>query len=242
MEQKTKKIIISDEEFKKLIEEHGGLVRSIAKKYYSAGNKKGYTLADLYTMGLEGLFEAYLRYDSSQGAKLSTYAHRYIIESIKEGIDVKETLLKKIHRLENKARNELEIANPTIDDIIKVSNGKFTVNEIIDAYNSDPVSLDEKISDSDEEGATLLDYIADDETPVTYYEKCVHEEHYRNAIQPLLAILSSRERAVVCYYYGIGVRICDFEEMSDKIGLTKREIEHLFYNTIKKIKHHFNQE
>ena len=57
----------------KLIEEHSGLIYSIASYYQNKAS-----MEDLYQVGVIGLLKAYENYDENKNVKFSTYAFDYI--------------------------------------------------------------------------------------------------------------------------------------------------------------------
>lgn len=61
-----------------IVKDNEMLVYSIIKGFANANNKE-----DLYQVGMMGLIKAYENYDSSKGAKFSTYAYMYILGEIK---------------------------------------------------------------------------------------------------------------------------------------------------------------
>jgi len=65
-------------ELAKLTYENEGLIRSIISKY-----QVYYDFDDLYQAAIVGLIHAYRNFDSSKGAKFSTYAHFYISGEVK---------------------------------------------------------------------------------------------------------------------------------------------------------------
>lgn len=61
--------------------DYEGLIYSIINKY-----PKRFERDDLYQVGMLGLIDAYKHFDSSQGAKFSTYAYYYIIGEVNKYI------------------------------------------------------------------------------------------------------------------------------------------------------------
>jgi RNA polymerase sporulation-specific sigma factor len=144
-----------------IIKDNEMLVYSIINNYTNVNNKE-----DLYQVGMIGLIKAYENYDSSKGAKFSTYAYMYILGEIKKYVLENRGL--KISRDLNKLSLKIEKARLILsqklmhEPTIKELSNYLEIDEytLIEAMNSNNQlqSLDNPIKQDDKE-VTLYDYI-----------------------------------------------------------------------------------
>ena len=144
-----------------IVKDNEMLVYSIIKGFANANNKD-----DLYQVGMIGLIKAYENYDSSKGAKFSTYAYMYILGEIKKyllenrGLKISRDLNKLSLKIE-KARLLLTqklMHEPSIKELsIFLEIDEHTLIEAMESRNQ-LQSLDNPIKTDDKE-VTLYDYI-----------------------------------------------------------------------------------
>ena len=144
-----------------IVKDNEMLVYSIIKGFANANNKY-----DLYQVGMIGLIKAYENYDSSKGAKFSTYAYMYILGEIKKyllenrGLKISRDLNKLSLKIE-KARLLLTqklMHEPSIKELsIFLEIDEHTLIEAMESRNQ-LQSLDNPIKTDDKE-VTLYDYI-----------------------------------------------------------------------------------
>lgn len=144
-----------------IVKDNEMLVYSIIKGFANANNKE-----DLYQVGMMGLIKAYENYDSSKGAKFSTYAYMYILGEIKKyllenrGLKISRDLNKLSLKIE-KARLLLTqklMHEPSIKELsIFLEIDEHTLIEAMESRNQ-LQSLDNPIKTDDKE-VTLYDYI-----------------------------------------------------------------------------------
>lgn len=134
---------------------------SIIKGFANANNKE-----DLYQVGMMGLIKAYENYDSSKGAKFSTYAYMYILGEIKKyllenrGLKISRDLNKlylKIERARLLLTQKLMHEPSTKELSIFLEIDEYTLIEAMESRNQ-LQSLDHPIKKDDKE-VTLYDYI-----------------------------------------------------------------------------------
>ena len=96
-------------EKERLVEENMGFVIAMAKQYAN----KGVALDDLVSEGYIGLIKAAEKYDSSKGAKFTSYAANYVRQSIVHALGINDCPLNgsASTRLEGMAGNEEETDN-----------------------------------------------------------------------------------------------------------------------------------
>lgn len=173
-----------------LIKEYEKLVYSIVINYANESNKE-----DLIQEGMMGLLDASKNYDSSSGAKFSSYAYMHILGRVLKTLredrnlrisrdligDYKKILLAKDRYYLNTGRN------PTINELSKILNLSIKRIEEVLRYNEKEVSLNKKIN-SDENELTLEDII---------YNKEEVDEIDRMCLNDALKDLDTEEKKLI---------------------------------------------
>ena len=113
--------------------EYDGLIYKIISKY-----PKRYDRDDLYQVGMLGLIDAYKHYDSSYGAKFSTFAYYYIVGEVNKYIRENSSLKVSKNLVELK-KNILECREMMIQKL-----GRNPTNLEISLY----LDVDESLIDS----------------------------------------------------------------------------------------------
>ena len=222
---------------KKLIQANLRLVVSIAKKYTG----QGVLFMDLVQEGSLGLIKAANRFDYSKGFKFSTYATRWIRQTIVRAIANNSKVIRvPVHmidkiRLVKKAIFELNYTNgkePSVEDIAKkLKMPEKQVEMALNTIKLEPVSLDTPIADN----LSLEDYISDD--------NCVSpENNTQNSllkiyIERILTGLTPKERKIIIKRFGIdGNKPQTLEELGNEMGFSKERIRQIECIAIKKLR------
>lgn len=159
-----------EEARKKLIESQLGMVLVIAKKMFDGR----VPLADMVQEGNLGLIQAVNRYDPDKGARLATYATKYITYNIRHLLRDESMGLIKIplHLSDKKRRvdrfkNDYRVANggnyPTREEIAKHTNMSMRSLSSLDKIPTNFVSINSGVrqtnSNKDLEGVTYEDIL-----------------------------------------------------------------------------------
>lgn len=224
------------------------LVVSIAKNVYlmDAVKSKHMEFVDLIGEGYVGLIKAVEKWDYKRGLKFSTYATWWIRQAIGRGVQANGYIIslpvhiqeaaKSIYKLRMNYINEYG-EEPTKEQIVKLSNGKYDLNtiELISSLNPFTDSSDRSLK-SDEE-TTLQDMYGDKNeiTPDEYASKT----DLRDILEKLIANLESKEQIVIKMRYGLSDGIPrTLDEVGRAIGLTRERVRQIENKAICKLKKH----
>jgi RNA polymerase sigma factor (sigma-70 family) len=184
----------------KLVEEHMGLVRSVAVRYRDLGLPAD----DLVQEGAIGLLGAIDNYDPSQGAMFSTYAFWRVRAAITHALTAQGQLIRvprpvlERRRDVARARERLGTAGrePTVTELAAATS--LPAADVVDALSPPRVaSLDQPTA----AGAMLGDLVADD--VVASPEACAIEHERARALRTALAHLRGRKQIIVNRHFGL---------------------------------------
>ena len=215
---------------KKLIESNLRLVVSMAKKYAKIYNE---SFLDIIQNGNIGLIKAADKYDYKMGFRFSTYAIHWILQTItRTHADTSRQIRLPAAYQENITKikeTAIEIAKekgkePTAEEIAEYLKIPVKKVRILLVNSQDIVSLETPISD--EEGASLMDFVADKERD--FAEKIVDKLEVETMLKKASRLLTPKEMEVIIRRFGLlGHRQSTLDEVADQMGFTRERARQL---------------
>jgi RNA polymerase primary sigma factor len=215
------------------------LVVTIAHDYANLG----LPLLDLISEGNIGLTKAVERFDSTKGAKLSTYAMWWIKQSIKRALANQSKTIRlpvhfgdkiaKIRRVSLRMGDELG-REPTDDELgEEIGIPRHKIARLKNA-GIRPASLDAPIGDDD---STEFGEILGDEDTQTPFE-LLRDKNLRDEMGGLLEVLNDREKKIISQRFGLnGGKPKTLEDVGKKFGVTRERIRQLQEISLAKLRH-----
>ncbi len=242
-EEKTiaRRILRGDENAKrKLIEANLRLVISIAKRFFWAK----LSFSDLIQEGNVGLIKAIEKFDPEKDFKFSTYATRWIKQSITKAIaDMSKHVRIPVHLIDeintyNKASSHLFQKlwrEPTSKEI--AAHLGFPIKKIkkLEEVIYGNISLD---SDVGEEGSKdkLGDMIADTKTATP--DQVAETSALRHNLDNILGMLDEREAKIIKMRYGIDGPKYTLEQVGEEFDVTRERVRQVEQKVIQKLREH----
>lgn len=217
-------------------------VVSVAKQYQN----KGVLLLDLINEGNIGLIHAVETFDETKGFRFISYAVYWIRQSILAALTEYSHMIhipfnqyylhsrvKKIFDEEKAKGKEI-----TEDEVAKIL--EIDIQDVTDALKQSDVigytvSLNNTLSSDDEKG-TLIDVV--ENKNVKSPDSALMEESMKKDLNKILSkVLDDREKQVICMNYGLGdFEAMSFQEISDRMGLTKECIRQIKEKAMRKLR------
>jgi len=213
-------------------------VISVAKQYQF----QGLSLPDLINEGNLGLIKAAERFDETKGFKFISYAVWWIRQSILQAIAEQSRVVRlplnkvgSINKL-HKAYSKLEQENdrtPTAEELAEmVDLPKEKVEKTLQ-LSGKPLSMDAPFDD--EEDGSLLDVMENDDAPEA--DGTLMNESLSREIERTLSVLPEKEKAVIKYFFGLGVGEMSLEEIGQKLNLTRERVRQIKEKGIRRLRH-----
>lgn len=212
-------------------------VVSIAKQY----NNTGMELMDLINEGNMGLIEAARRFDETRGFKFISYAVWWIRQQILLAISEQGNIIRKplnhatnlsrINRINAKFEQEngRRASTSELADMLNIGEDKITSALV---GSGRPMSMDAPFND--DEDNTLLDVISEDDD--VSVEKNLMSESLSTDLNNVLGSLSTRDKSVICMFYGIGERQYTLDEIGDHLNLSRERVRQIKDRSIRSLR------
>jgi len=236
----TRRIKKGDQKaIEQLVKANLRFVVSVAKQY----QYQGLPLSDLINEGNVGLIKAATRFDETRGFKFISYAVWWIRQNIMQAIAENGKLIRlpmNKFNLFARVRSESEQFEQTYER--EPSTGELAdslhleESDINDAMSvSQPhVSVDAQFADSEQ---TLCDVIVNSNAEMA--DRALHHESLRTDVQNVLKILSTRQKEIICYLYGIGTeQTLSLDDLGSKYNLSRERVRQIRDKALSKIKSH----
>ncbi len=223
----------------KLVRSNLRFVVSVAKQYQN----QGLSLPDLINEGNLGLIKAALRFDETRGFKFISYAVWWIRQSILQALAEQARIVRlplnkvgltnRINKVCQQLEQEFE-REPTPEEVAAVLD--ISLDEIAATMNSTTrhISMDSPVVDG--EDGTLLDTFVNPNAEQTDRE-LEHYQSLKTEIERSLKALTDRQKAVICYFFGIGMdQPLSLEDIGEKFHLTRERVRQIKDKAISKLK------
>jgi RNA polymerase primary sigma factor len=205
-------------------------VVSVAKQYQN----QGLTLADLINEGNLGLIKAVQRFDETRGFKFISYGVWWIRQSIMQALAEQSRIVRlplnkvgltnRISRAYSLLEQENE-RTPTTEELasyLEVDAAEVSATMSVAARH---VSMDSPLGDGEEN--TLMDVMVNGNAE-SADEQITFRDSLSQEIKRSLSVLSTREKEIVCYFYGIGVaEPLSLEDIGLKYCLTRERVRQI---------------
>ncbi|KAI9440250.1 RNA polymerase, sigma 70 subunit, RpoD subfamily [Russula earlei] len=223
----------------RLVKSNLRFVVSVAKQYQN----QGLTLPDLINEGNLGLIKAALRFDETRGFKFISYAVWWIRQSIMQALAEQSRIVRlPLNKVGltgriNKAYQQLEQEyerEPTPEELASVL--EISLEEVSATMNlgGRHISMDTPLADGEE--GTLMDVMANPNADSTDL-LLEHYESLRTEIQHSLQTLTERQKAVICYFFGIGVdNALSLDDIGELYNLTRERVRQIKDKAITKLR------
>jgi RNA polymerase primary sigma factor len=224
---------------KKLIESNLRLVVSIAKRYISSK----LSFMDLIQEGNVGLIKAIEKFDPDKDFKFSTYAHRWIKQSLIKAIaDLGKNVRIPVHLLD-----EISTYNKAYQEIFQKTGKEPTSREIALEMNF-PLKKVKKLEEiiygntsldmdlGDDHKSTLGDLVEDVNTMRP--DQVVEKEMIRDNLEKILDMLDSRESKIIKMRYGIDGPKYTLEQVGAEFDVTRERVRQIEQKVIQKLQEH----
>jgi RNA polymerase primary sigma factor len=191
-------------------------------------------LADLINEGNLGLIKAVQRFDETRGFKFISYGVWWIRQSIMQALAEQSRIVRlplnkvgltnRISRAYSLLEQENE-RTPTTEELasyLEVDAAEVSATMSVAARH---VSMDSPLGDGEEN--TLMDVMVNGNAD-SADKQILFRDSLRQEIQRSLSVLSTREKEIVCYFYGIGMaEPLSLEDIGLKYCLTRERVRQI---------------
>lgn len=224
---------------KKLIASNLRLVISIAKKFL--GSRLSFM--DLIQEWNTGLIKAIEKFDPDKDFKFSTYATRWIKQSITKAIaDMTKNVRIPVHLIDeinayNKASQNLFQTlgrQPTAKEVAKELGFPIKKIKKLEEVIFGNVSLDAEVGDDGKD--SLWDLLADEST--LRPDQHVEREMIKANLEYILDMLDEREAKIIKMRYGIDGPKYTLEQVWAEFNVTRERVRQIEQKVLQKLKEH----
>ena len=223
----------------RLVKANLRFVVSVAKQYQN----QGLTLPDLINEGNLGLIKAALRFDETRGFKFISYAVWWIRQSILQALAEQSRIVRlplnkvgltnRISKAYQQLEQEFE-REPTPEELAVLLD--MDLEEITATINVGVrhISIDSPMSEG--EDSTLIDVMINPNAERTD-AKLEYHESLRTEIERSMLSLTERQKAVLCYFFGIGIdNALSLEDIGARFNLTRERVRQIKDKAINKLR------
>ena len=223
----------------RLVKANLRFVVSVAKQYQN----QGLTLPDLINEGNLGLIKAALRFDETRGFKFMSYAVWWIRQSILQALAEQSRIVRlplnkvgltnRISKAYQQLEQEFE-REPTPEELAVLLD--MDLEEITATINVGVrhISMDSPMSEG--EDSTLIDVMINPNAEKTD-AKLEYHESLRTEIERSMLSLTERQKAVLCYFFGIGIdNALSLEDIGARFNLTRERVRQIKDKAINKLR------
>jgi len=223
----------------RLVKSNLRFVVSVSKQYQN----QGLSLPDLINEGNLGLIKAALRFDETRGFKFISYAVWWIRQSILQALAEQSRIvrlpLNKVG-LTNRISKTYQLLEqqyerePTPEEVAAVLEISLDEIAVTMGIGLRHVSMDCPMMDG--EDGTLMDTMENPNAEKTD-RNIEHYESLQTEVQRSLQALTDRQKAVLCYFFGIGVdQALSLDDIGEKFHLTRERVRQIKDKAINKLK------
>ena len=223
----------------RLVKANLRFVVSVSKQYQN----QGLTLPDLINEGNLGLIKAALRFDETRGFKFISYAVWWIRQSILQALAEQSRIVRlplnkvgltnRISKAYQQLEQEYE-REPTPEELANLLD--IGIDEVSASMNVNTrhISVDTPLNEG--EDGTLIDVMENPNAEKTD-AKLEHHESLRQEIERSMLALTERQKAVLCYFFGIGLdNAMSLEDIGDHFNLTRERVRQIKDKAINKLR------
>ncbi|MBI2507449.1 sigma-70 family RNA polymerase sigma factor [Candidatus Woesearchaeota archaeon] len=207
-------------------------VVNVAREY----ENRGLNFGELISAGNVGLIEAAKKFDGKMGFRFTTYAVRWIRQSIIRDLrtivsisHIPDNHYDKISKLTRLAKEQ----GKSIEDTLEGENGEGLIvdSDVLRAYRP-AMSLDYAI---DDDGDSLSETTA---SPYTLQDQQFEKNELISNVKKVLSTLDKREMIIVKKYFGLdGEEPEILEKIGKPLGITKERTRQIRDKALKKLRH-----
>jgi len=223
----------------RLVKANLRFVVSVAKQYQN----QGLTLPDLINEGNLGLIKAALRFDETRGFKFISYAVWWIRQSILQALAEQSRIVRlplnkvglnsRISKAYQQLEQEFE-REPTPEELAHLL--EMDLEEVTATMNVSirHISMDTPLSDG--EDSTLMDVMCNPNADMADM-KLEHYESLKTEIERSMLALTERQKAILCYFFGIGIDdALSLEDIGTRFNLTRERVRQIKDKALNKLK------
>ncbi len=222
----------------RLVECNLRLVIKVARRF----SGRGLDFEDLVQEGNLGLIRAAQLFDPDKGARFSTYATMWIIQSISRGVDNHGRVIRLPVNVHNDMRLVSRISfhyvrrygtEPSLEQISEIS--KLNISRVKNALESMQSALSLNQSSSSAPDREIGEVIAGSDGIEAEERADKYFEH--RLLFGLLSMLTNEERRAICLHFGVGSKTCyTINEIAASEGISVATVRRLLNTGMKKLK------